>query len=434
MIRWASRLIVESQPTLASSYQRLLERKIMNDHEHPLRVCLDKTVFSQSGQVVVWSIREIKPVGSWAILNRRSPDVREAAQFNSVPHDLVVGQQAYRDRETYSPGERLTDQDNQTVNYREMDDKLKDERDNSSQKFKEATEEIANLRQEMEIQKDTIREAEDKLHKSLHDSSQTQNHLQNEIIALRSQLHEKVMKVTELEGTVQERERALQSARETLVEVQERVHVLQKGKEEIIRTNTEECQKLEANREVALVELRERLLNEKEGALQQLQFELEKDKEESLTKVQEDSEKFRKLMKAELEERINELTDLKGKLKQLEEAKETLGIQMRKEAEEQIQRAILTEREIWQMEAERKQEAEKRVMEESLGGEVKRMRVEMEKLKQDKEHLKESMKILKEENNKLRDENLAAGREKVEAVSEAREETRKDIQAQLDKM
>lgn len=48
------------------------------------------------------------------------------------------------------------------------------------------------------------------------------------------------------------------------------------------------------------------------------------------------------------------------------------------------------------MEAERKQEAEKRAMEESLGGEVKRMRVEMEKLKQDKEHLKESMKILKE--------------------------------------
>ncbi|XP_071848868.1 uncharacterized protein [Apostichopus japonicus] len=361
-------------------------------------------------------------------------DVREAAQFNSVPHDLVVGQQAYRDRQTYSPGERFTDQDNQTVNYREMDDKLKDERDNSSQKFKEATEEIANLRQEMEMQKDTIREAEDKLHKSLHDSSQTQNHLQNEIIALRSQLHEKVMKVTELEGTIQERERALQSARETLVDVQENVHMLQKGKEEIIRSNTEECQKLEANREVALVELRERLLNEKEGALQQLQFELEKDKEESVTKVQEELEKVRKLMKAELEERIDELTDLKEKLKQLEEAKETLGIQMRKEAEEQIQRAIITEREIWQMEAERKQEAEKRAMEESLGGEVKRMRVEMEKLKQDKEHLKESMKILKEENNKLRDENLAAGREKVEAVSEAREETRKDIQAQLDKM
>lgn len=41
------------------------------------------------------------------------------------------------------------------------------------------------------------------------------------------------MKVTELEGTIQERERALQSARETLVDVQERVHMLQKGKEEV---------------------------------------------------------------------------------------------------------------------------------------------------------------------------------------------------------
>lgn len=35
---------------------------------------------------------------------------------------------------------------------------------------------------------------------------------------------------------------------------------------------------------------------------------------------------------------------------------------------------------------------------------------------------------------KLRDENLAAGREKVEAVSKAREEARQEIQTQLDQI
>ena len=42
--------------------------------------------------------------------------------------------------------------------------------------------------------------------------------------------------------------------------------------------------------------------------------------------------------------------------------------------------------------------------------------------------------ILFQEMEKLREDNLAAGREKVEAVSKAREEARREIQSQLDQI
>ena len=54
MIRQASRVIGESQPTMASSYQRLIGAKlgkIMHDDDHPLRVLLDRAVIPRSGRM-----------------------------------------------------------------------------------------------------------------------------------------------------------------------------------------------------------------------------------------------------------------------------------------------------------------------------------------------------------------------------------------------
>ncbi|KAJ8043991.1 hypothetical protein HOLleu_11324 [Holothuria leucospilota] len=308
------------------------------------------------------------------------------------------------------------------------------ERDANISKLEAATSENADLRRELEAQQQKVRAAEDNLHKQSQDSSQTLNQLQAEIISLKNEVHDKVMKLADAQGTLQERDQILKSLREKLLDTQNNVSTLQKEKEEVISKKTEECQKLEAKRELSLVELRGKLLEEKEGAIQQILSELQKEKEEVEAQWAEKFGNVKSTLSAEIEEKNTELLDLRKKVTQLEEAKDSLGGRMRREAEEQIQKAILTEKEVWQMESERERETEKKYLEERLGADVRRANQELEKAKQELEHFKTSLKSLKEENIKLREENLAAGREKVEAVSEAREETRKDIQAQLDKM
>ncbi|XP_072164178.1 uncharacterized protein [Diadema setosum] len=249
---------------------------------------------------------------------------------------------------------------------------------------------------------------------------------------------ENQLKLEESTKRVATLEKALLDKDVVTTRLQERIRG--QGQEVLELTNKAEAlerqkdataRKAEMTTRVAVVELRDKLLKEKEEELDQQKKMLEKAHTNILTNQQTQAAERQAQLEKEVQEKDAELKELRENLSQQEVSSRNLGEQLRKEAEEQIKKALQEQKAVWEEEAEKERQKEALAKEDAVAIETKYLKEDLKREQQLRDTLKTSVNNLKEEVEKLRDENMAAGREKVEAVSKAREEARQEIQVQL---
>eukprot|EP00057_Strongylocentrotus_purpuratus_P015626 XP_011670100.1 PREDICTED: trichohyalin isoform X1 [Strongylocentrotus purpuratus] len=255
-----------------------------------------------------------------------------------------------------------------------------------------------------------------------------------ECVDLRHKLSESTRRITTLESALLDKDVVTTRMQDRIRGQGQEVLELTNKVDELEKEREMRARKAETVKEVALVELRGKLLKEKDEELDQQKKTLEKTNQEVLTKQQTQATQRQTQLEKENEEKESELNELREKLGQQEISTRTLGDQMRQEAQEQIQKALEEQKAIFETESEKERQREALAKEDAVAIETKQLKEELKREKQLRGTLKTSHSNMKEELEKLRDENLAAGREKVEAVSKAREEARQEIQTQLDQI
>ncbi|XP_054749443.2 uncharacterized protein LOC129254925 [Lytechinus pictus] len=296
----------------------------------------------------------------------------------------------------------------------------------------------SDLKKELSETQETLKNSENDHQKQLLEKTTTIEELKGkattETADLRHKLSESTQRITTLESALLDKDVVTTRMQERIRGQGQEVLELTNKVDELEKEREKKARKAETVKEVALVELRGKLLKEKDEELDQQKKMLEKTHQDILIKEQTQStERLTKLEK-ENEEKDCELNELREKLSQQEISKRTLGDQMRLEAQEQIQKALEEQKAIFETESEKERQREALAKEDAVAIETKHLREELKREKQLRDTLKTSHSNMKEELEKLRDENLGAGREKVEAVSKAREEARQEIQIQLDQI
>ncbi|XP_022096216.1 uncharacterized protein LOC110982238 isoform X2 [Acanthaster planci] len=322
---------------------------------------------------------------------------------------------------------------------REKLESLQEELEESRHTIEELLVEKTNLAEKVkELQATVGSEHTDGMHSDIEERNllleQLSGKLQKELDALRHQTHEKDQRLQSLAASVLEKDKLNDALRDQVLAAQREAEEGQRETERVVREAQGKMRNADVAKELALVELREALLREKEEEIEQLKLSLEKDKKEALTALDQKTSEMMRITQRSLSEKEEDLNVVKMQLVQHTEEANKMEQQLREQAEEQVQAAVEKERRAMEEEYTRRRREENVEKELEVAKETSRLQGELHVTKQRLEQMQTTVGVLKEELDKLREENLAAGREKVEAVSEAREKAREDIQRELDQL
>ncbi|XP_038059177.1 restin homolog [Patiria miniata] len=322
---------------------------------------------------------------------------------------------------------------------REKLESLEEELDESRHRMDELLVEKTNLAEKVqELLALVGSEQSNEMHSHLEERNQLleqlSSKLQKELDPLRHQAHERDQRLQSLTATASEKDALNSALRDKMVEMQREAEEDRREAERRIKEAEGKVRNADVAKELALVELRETLLREKEEEMAQLKLSLEKEKKEALTALDEKTSEMMMITQRSLTEKEEDLKAVKLQLVQHTEEANKMEQQLREQAEEQIKAAVDKERQDREEEYSRRRREENVEKELEVAKETSRLQGELLVTRQRLEHQQTTVGVLKEELDKLREENLAAGREKVEAVSEAREKAREDIQRELDQL
>ncbi|XP_071791087.1 uncharacterized protein [Asterias amurensis] len=258
--------------------------------------------------------------------------------------------------------------------------------------------------------------------------------LQKEVETLRQQLLDKDQHLHQVSTTVTEKDKINEALGEKILGMQREAEEEGKGVERSLKEMEGKVRNADVVKELAMVELREALLKEKDQEIENLKLRMEKEAREALAAQDEKTSALMMITKRSLTEREEDLRAVKSQLVQQTEEAQKMEQQLKEQTEEMIKSAVERERQERDEEYTRRRREEMRERELEVAKETARLQGELHVGHQRHEHLQTTVSVLKEELDKVREENLAAGREKVEAVSEAREKARDEIQRELDQL
>ncbi|XP_070572042.1 cingulin-like isoform X8 [Ptychodera flava] len=258
--------------------------------------------------------------------------------------------------------------------------------------------------------------------------------LAKEIATVNQEMEHRNRRVLALESDLAEKEMLNRQLQEKLIEMQSHIREEIQAREKAVEERERQMKAFQAEKDMALNNLRDEIDREKERELTEVKNQSERERRDDLAKqedkIAEQMAEFQQILLTKEEEL--ELT--RERLRQQEDATRNLGEKMREEAKEQIKSAIAKEREIWEKEMERHISREQESWEEQAAKNLARLREELEQERQMALSFQNTISTLREEMEAHRQENRAAHREKIDAVTKAREAARKEKQAELDKL
>ncbi|XP_077995644.1 uncharacterized protein LOC144449093 isoform X3 [Glandiceps talaboti] len=337
-------------------------------------------------------------------------------QLNSTKEELFIEKKSARTQvetlqeEVEDTKHRLEDSENARLNLAErcgtLEAKLQALENDTKKQIGEKTEAFDGLK--------------DKLAKEMATMKQEMEHRNRRVLALESDIAEKEMANRQLQ------EKLIENQAEVRDEVQNRERTVEE-KERLLKA-------AQAEKEMALNNLRDELRRGKDRDLMELQNKMEKERRDEVAnqedRIAEQMAEFQQVLLTKEEE----VQMIRDRLRQQEEATRNLGERMREEAKEQIKSAISTEREIWEKEMERHISREQEAWEEESAKNIGKLKEEVDQEKQMILQLQNTIATLREEMEAHRQENRALHREKIDAVTKAREAARKEKQTELDKL
>lgn len=177
-------------------------------------------------------------------------------------------------------------------------------------------------------------------------------------------------------------------------------------------------------------------LNENEACLHENIRRTEQLLEEKILELKRHEEKSSSLseeLKQVMKNKDDEITMLRGLVRQQEDATRLLGEKLRNEAQEHIRNALEKERESTDRERARHQ-AKLEEIRDKYESALKQVREELETERRGHHHLHASVNKIKKEIERLRELNLQAEQEKVNAVAHVRSEAKEEIVKMRDKL
>ncbi|XP_078680488.1 uncharacterized protein LOC144915723 isoform X11 [Branchiostoma floridae x Branchiostoma belcheri] len=242
-----------------------------------------------------------------------------------------------------------------------------------------------------------------------------------EVTDLRSQLAERDKRIVSLEAELHEKDKLNRKLQETVYKMQEELSQESELKDSLIEENEKNVVKLKKDKETSLAALRHMLLEDKQRELDRLRDQSDRERRDILARQEERMAE----QLAEMEQRIlakdDEVTMVRERLRQQEEATRTLGDRMRLEAKEQIRSAISKEKASWETEKERAVQREKDRWQDESNKQLSKVQEELEKEKQLHNQADKNCTGLKQELDQARQQVRAAHRDKLAAINEVRD-------------
>ncbi|XP_066294192.1 centrosome-associated protein CEP250-like isoform X2 [Branchiostoma lanceolatum] len=237
----------------------------------------------------------------------------------------------------------------------------------------------------------------------------------------KAQLAERDRMIASLEAELHEKDKLNRKLQETVYKMQEELSQESELKDSLIEENEKNVVKLKKDKETSLAALRHMLLEDKQRELDRLRDQSDRERRDILARQEERMAE----QLAEMEQRIlakdDEVTMVRERLRQQEEATRTLGDRMRLEAKEQIRSAISKEKASWEAEKERAVQREKDRCQDDSNKQLSKVQEELEKEKQLHNQADKNCTGLKQELDQARQQIRAAHRDKLAAINDVRD-------------
>ncbi|XP_022807945.1 plectin-like isoform X5 [Stylophora pistillata] len=333
-------------------------------------------------------------------------------------------------------------------------EKLRFAQDQLQEEHRTSKESVEKLKQQLEDERQKARDSHyeriNAIHK-LQDESKEMHEKEIEVLKNRfvrekemelETLREKTRRDTEgLNKKLQEQDHTISHLQSSLKEYEEEItklktQVLQEQKK-LFDCESEWKENL-AKQDTHVKSLRIEIdsLNENEACLHENIRRTEQLLEEKILELKRHEEKSSSLseeLKQVMKNKDDEITMLRGLVRQQEDATRLLGEKLRNEAQEHIRNALEKERESTDRERARHQ-AKLEEIRDKYESALKQVREELETERQGHHHLHASVNKIKKEIERLRELNLKAEQEKVNAVAHVRSEAKEEIVKMRDKL
>ncbi|XP_013384246.1 myosin-11 isoform X7 [Lingula anatina] len=337
---------------------------------------------------------------------------------------------------------------------REKEEELEEEVEATKNQLEELQAAKENLDQQLEKLQNRFRDIDKEKNMVIKEKSAEYEHLrermQNDMLELKKQTTVQLAELKELLKLEREKCNSLQE------EINHKDELNLKLRDQVIELEQEMCQDteikdsvIEENQKVIKQlkkekpgQLKEKLLADAKKAAEQDKLDaLENQRKTLLAEHKDKSKQLEERLLQQVTDHKNalwakdeELLMVRERLLQQEEATRKLGEKLRREAQDQIQNAIAKERENWDKEKERLLKRELSQLQEETSRVTSKLKDELENEKSQNSLLADKLEQLKDELEEEKRQAYQAYKDKLTAISQAKEEAKQEQQSKLEQV
>ena len=255
--------------------------------------------------------------------------------------------------------------------------------------------------------------------------------LRHEIKDLKNQVDDLKTLQTKINADLHDREKNVQELQHLLVEKEKEISYEHDQRSKLLAEKNFEISSLKDSHEKALLVVQEKAEIEKKSALSENEDRNDEERQELLRKQENRIADMEADHIRQLDNKEQEISYYKEKLRQQEEATRELGERLRLEAQEQVRSAIAREKNLWEDEHSRLLKRERNSWDDELARTQARLNEAIEYEKSQVASAQKTICSLRKEVDEIRCQNKELHKEATSAMLTAREAVQQDHQDQL---